>query len=128
MPLVGPLVRPPVGPCLNCLDLHRVDRDPGWPALAAQLAADDADQACAVTTLLGAVAYAAAEALAHLDGGTPETLGCAVEVGGAGRFRRRVWSPHPSCECSRGRRIRFEPTRSRLRSSSGPPESVTMTR
>ncbi|PWR08907.1 hypothetical protein DKT69_32070 [Micromonospora sicca] len=127
VPLVGPLVRPPVGPCLNCLDLHRVDRDPDWPALAAQLAAGDADQACAATTGLAAVAYAAAEALAHLDGGTPETLGCTVEVGGAGRFRRRIWSPHPSCECSGGRRIRFEPTRSRLRSSSGPPESVTMT-
>ncbi|WP_406041148.1 TOMM precursor leader peptide-binding protein [Micromonospora sp. NBC_00898] len=127
VPVVGPLVRPPVGPCLNCLDLHRVDRDPRWPALAAQLAADDAGQACAATTGLAAVAYAAAEALAHLDGGTPETLGNAVDIGGAGRFRRRAWSPHPSCECSGGRRIRFEPTRSRLRSSSGPPESVTMT-
>ncbi|WP_319459471.1 TOMM precursor leader peptide-binding protein [Micromonospora sp. RTP1Z1] len=127
VPVVGPLVRPPAGPCLNCLDLHRVDRDPDWPALAAQLAADDAAQACAATTLLAAVAYAAAEALAHLDGGTPETLGCAVDLGGAGRFRRRVWSPHPSCECSEGRRIRFTTTRSRLRSSSGPPESVTMT-
>lgn len=106
VPVVGPLVRPPVGPCLNCLDRHRVERDPDWPALAAQLAADDADQTCAATTLLAAVAYAAAEVLAHLDGGTPETLGCAVEVGGAGRFRRRVWSPHPSCGCSGSRRIR----------------------
>lgn len=104
VPVVGPLVRPPVGPCLNCLDLHRVDRDPDWPALAAQLAADDADQACAATTLLAAAAYAAAEALAHLDGATPETLGCAVEVGAAGRFRRRVWSPHPSCGCAGNRR------------------------
>ncbi|WP_091347528.1 TOMM precursor leader peptide-binding protein [Micromonospora rhizosphaerae] len=127
VPVVGPLVRPPVGPCLNCLDLHRVDRDPDWPALAAQLAADEADQACATTTLLAAVAYAAAEVLAHLDGGTPETLGCAVEVGGAGRFRRRVWPPHPSCGCSGNRPLQAEPTRSRLRSNSGPLESVTMT-
>ncbi|MCM0678197.1 TOMM precursor leader peptide-binding protein, partial [Micromonospora phytophila] len=104
VPVVGPLVRPPVGPCLNCLDLHRTDRDPDWPALAAQLATDAAEQACTATTLLAAVAYAVAEALAHLDGGTPETLGCAVEVAGAGRFRRRVWPPHPACGCSRRRR------------------------
>ncbi|MBY8874438.1 ThiF family adenylyltransferase [Micromonospora sp. PLK6-60] len=103
VPVVGPLVRPPVGPCLNCLDLHRGDRDPGWPALAAQLAAAGPDQDCAAATLLAAVAYAAAEVLAHLDGGNPETLGCAVRVGAAGRFRRRTWPPHPSCGCS-GRR------------------------
>ncbi|MFI9639431.1 ThiF family adenylyltransferase [Micromonospora sp. NPDC051925] len=100
VPVVGPLVRPPVGPCLNCLDLHRTDRDPGWPGLAAQLATGTADQSCGTATLLAAVGYAVAEALTHLDGGTPETLGCAVEIGPAGRFRRRAWAPHPSCSCS----------------------------
>ena len=35
--VVGPLVRPGRTPCLNCLDLHRRDRDPAWPAIAAQL-------------------------------------------------------------------------------------------
>ncbi|MGN9766185.1 TOMM precursor leader peptide-binding protein [Micromonospora sp. SD12] len=104
VPVVGPLVRPPAGPCLHCLDLHRADRDPDWPALAAQLASDAGEQACATATLLAAGAYAAAEALAQLDGGTPETLGCAVEITGAGRFRRRAWPPHPSCGCSRRRR------------------------
>ncbi|MEU5949493.1 hypothetical protein ABZ793_28585 [Micromonospora sp. NPDC047465] len=103
VPVVGPLVRPPAGPCLNCLDLHRTDLDPDWPALAAQLAGG-AEQACATATLLAAGAYAAAEALAQLDGSAPETLGCAVEIAGPGRFRRRVWPPHPSCVCARGRR------------------------
>nr|WP_240944101.1 ThiF family adenylyltransferase [Micromonospora thermarum] len=101
VPVVGPLVRPPVGPCLNCLDLHRTDRDADWPALAAQLAAGAPEAMCATPTLLAATAYATAEALAHLDGSTPETLGCAVEVTGAGRLRRRLWAPHPSCACSR---------------------------
>ncbi|MGN9812163.1 hypothetical protein ACTMSW_22750 [Micromonospora sp. BQ11] len=104
VPVIGPLVRPPLGPCLHCLDLHRTDRDPDWPALAAQLATDTADGACAAATLLAAGAYGTAEALTHLDGGTPETLGCTVEVGGVGRVRRRVWPPHPSCACSRARR------------------------
>ncbi|MFF4890134.1 hypothetical protein [Micromonospora chersina] len=106
VPVVGPLVRPPVGPCLRCLDLHRTDRDPEWPGLAAQLAADDGDRACAATTRLAATAYAASEALTQLDGGTPETLGCAVEIPGPGRFRHRRWPPHPSCECSGRRPIR----------------------
>ncbi|MEU8260114.1 TOMM precursor leader peptide-binding protein [Micromonospora sp. NPDC048999] len=120
VPVVGPLVRPPAGPCLNCLDLHRVDRDPDWPALAAQLAADGSDRPCAATTRLAAVAYAAAEVLAHLDGGTPETLGCAVEIAGAGRLRRRRWPPHPSCECSGRRSSRIGTTRSRLAPAAGP--------
>src|SRR5205814_1262273 len=39
--VVGPLVPPAGSPCLRCVDLHRVDRDPAWPALAAQLATAD---------------------------------------------------------------------------------------
>ncbi|MER7890521.1 TOMM precursor leader peptide-binding protein [Micromonospora sp. NPDC094482] len=104
VPVIGPLVRPPVGPCLNCVDLHRADRDPDWPRLAAQLTGDGPAPACATATLLAAVGFAVAEALAHLDGGVPETTGGAVEVVGAGRFRRRSWPPHPGCECSRRRR------------------------
>ncbi|MES2094081.1 MAG: hypothetical protein V4531_09760 [Actinomycetota bacterium] len=34
---VGPIIRPGAGPCLYCLELHRTDSDPSWPALAAQL-------------------------------------------------------------------------------------------
>ncbi|MGN9779085.1 hypothetical protein ACTMS0_25485 [Micromonospora sp. H33] len=142
VPVVGPLVRPPVGPCLNCLDLHRTDRDAGWPALAAQLAAGAPEATCATATLLAAAAYATAEALAHLDGGTPETLGCAVEVTAAGRLRRRLWAPHPSCACSRrphaGRPALVAPGAAmaggsprkgppaRPHGSRGPVESVTM--
>ncbi|RKN17903.1 hypothetical protein D7147_18225 [Micromonospora musae] len=101
VPVIGPLVRPPVGPCLNCVDLHRTDRDPDWPRLAAQLAGEEPLPAGATATLLAAAGFATAEALAQLDGGTPETLGGAVEVAGPGRLRRRDWPPHPSCRCSR---------------------------
>lgn len=34
---VGPVVQPGVGPCAHCIELHRVDADPAWPALASQL-------------------------------------------------------------------------------------------
>ncbi|MCZ7418932.1 MULTISPECIES: hypothetical protein [unclassified Micromonospora] len=99
VPTVGPLVRPPVGPCLRCRDLHRADRDPGWPALAAQLASSPPAAACAVSLVLAATGYAVGEALSQLDGGTPETLGGSVEVVAPGTLRRRYWPPHPRCRC-----------------------------
>jgi len=34
--VVGPFVIPGSTACLHCLDLHRTDLDPGWPALLAQ--------------------------------------------------------------------------------------------
>jgi hypothetical protein len=100
--IVGPLVPGAGGPCLNCVDLHRTERDPGWPELAAQLAAGD-HEPCGVATLLAAVAYVTGEALTYLDGGTPETLGAAVEITAPGRHRRRTWPPHPACGCTRRR-------------------------
>jgi bacteriocin biosynthesis cyclodehydratase domain-containing protein len=104
--VVGPLVRPTGSPCLNCLDLHRRDRDPAWPQLAAQLATGPAERAepCEVGTVLSAAGFAAAEALGYLDGATPTTLGATVEITAPGQLRRRTWPPHPSCECIRGRR------------------------
>src|SRR5215217_3579448 len=35
--VVGPLVLPGRTGCLRCADLHRADRDPAWPVVAAQL-------------------------------------------------------------------------------------------
>jgi hypothetical protein len=101
--VVGPLVPPTGAPCLNCLDLHRTERDADWPQLAAQIGTQ-APEPCSVVNLIAAAAYATAEALAFLDGGTPQTLGAAVEVCAPGRFRRRTWTPHPACGCARHRR------------------------
>jgi hypothetical protein len=117
--IVGPLVPPTGSPCLNCLDLHRNDRDPAWPALAAQLATATATdpargggEPCAAATVLAAAGLAAAEVLSYLDGrvagngsgGDAQTLGATVEITAAGRHRRRTWPPHPDCDC--GRRAR----------------------
>jgi bacteriocin biosynthesis cyclodehydratase domain-containing protein len=99
--LVGPLVPPRGRPCLNCLDLHRIDRDPAWPQLASQLAAPDREP-CAAATLLAAAGLAAAEVLSWLDGGQPATLGAIVELAAPGQLRRRSWPPHPRCDCARG--------------------------
>jgi bacteriocin biosynthesis cyclodehydratase domain-containing protein len=102
--VIGPLVPPAGSPCLHCLDLHRRDRDPQWPALAAQLSTGpDAPPPCSVTTLLSAIAYAADEVLTYLDGRRPQTVGTTIEVSGPGQERRRTWAPHPSCDCARSR-------------------------
>jgi hypothetical protein len=100
--VVGPLVRPGVSPCLNCLDLHRQDRDSAWRVVAAQLS-EGSDRAGPVTatTALAATAYAAAEVLTHIDGGTPATVGATVEISRAGEARRRRWTLHPQCDCRR---------------------------
>lgn len=114
--VVGPLVPPTGGPCLNCLELHRGERDADWPRLAAQLA-PGVTEPCSVSTALAATGYTVSEALEFLDGGVPETLGAAVEIGVAGRFRRRTWTPHPRCGCARrGHRKRTPP---RLRPTTG---------
>jgi bacteriocin biosynthesis cyclodehydratase domain-containing protein len=103
--IIGPLVPPGGSPCLNCLDLHRRDLDPDWPALAAQLSTGpESTQPCAVSTALLAVGFATDEVLTYLDGGSPQSIGTTIEILGAGRQRRRTWSPHPRCDCSRTRR------------------------
>jgi hypothetical protein len=97
--VIGPMVPATGGPCLRCLDLHRRERDPGWPELTTQLSAD-APEPCTIATLLTATAYATAEALAFLDGAMPETLGAAIEITAPGQARRRSWPPHPACGCA----------------------------
>ncbi|GIH08106.1 thiamin biosynthesis protein [Rhizocola hellebori] len=99
--IVGPLVPVAGGPCLRCLDLHRTDRDPAWPRLAAQLAEQDTDPVpCAAATILSAAGLAAAEILTYLDGGEPSTIGSTIEINGGGPWRRRSWAPHASCDCT----------------------------
>lgn len=105
--VVGPLVRPGSTPCLNCLDLHRIDRDPAWRVVSAQLhtGPEPADPVAAVTVLTAA-AFAASEVLAHIDGHEPSTLGATVEIAGPGQSSRRRWTQHPKCGCRRRVRSR----------------------
>ncbi|MFI5906705.1 hypothetical protein [Dactylosporangium sp. NPDC051541] len=104
--LVGPLVRPNRSPCRGCLELHRQDRDPAWPALAAQLATSPPGltEPCGLTTAMAGAAFAADEVLAYLDGASLRTEAAIVEIHRPGEFRRRVWGTHPRCDCRRRRR------------------------
>lgn len=101
--VVGPLVLPGRSACLHCLDLHRVERDPAWPAVVAQLVGRSgrADP----HTVLGTAALGTAQALAALDGpavatGEPPALDATLELdAAAATVVRRPWSPHPACWC-----------------------------
>jgi hypothetical protein len=102
--VAGPFVVPGRTGCLRCADLHRRDADPGWPALAAQLAGVPARAAGATTTCLLTAVTAAVQVLAWLDGaGAPVTLGASVELRPPELAPRvRLWAPHPGCGCGAG--------------------------
>ena len=104
---IGPLVVPGQTACWRCVQVARSDRDPAWPAIAAQLtgsapALEPAD--VALCSLAGSLAVA--HATAWLDrasvarpGGVPSIEGIVefdlVDL----RLRRRSLRPHPDCGC-----------------------------
>jgi bacteriocin biosynthesis cyclodehydratase domain-containing protein len=100
--IIGPLVVPGQTACLHCVEQHRLDRDPHWPVIAAQLATSartqpDASQTVLATTAAG---IAAMQVLSHIDGQEPSALSRSLELAGLGaRIRTRTWDPHPSCPC-----------------------------
>lgn len=104
--LVGPLVMPGVTSCLRCADLHRVDRDADWPAIAAQLrdTVGVADRA----TLLATAALALSQVnqvIAAVRGQStasdpPSALNATLEFDvKAGSIVSREWTKHPLCPC-----------------------------
>jgi len=107
--VVGPLVIPGLTSCLSCADLHRTDRDPAWPALAAQLRdlVGSADRPTVLATaalalaqlqqIIGAVSGRGGGAL---SGPPPATLNATVEVDVASQsIVARRWVRHPLCGC-----------------------------
>ena len=108
--VIGPLVLPGRSSCQRCHDLHRTDRDPAWPSIAAQLSgtASHVTTPCDVVLATTVAAHAALQVLAFLDGDRDgsaadrlPTVDGTLEIARAdGRVRRRSWSRHPLCGCS----------------------------
>jgi hypothetical protein len=96
---VGPLVRPGGGPCLRCVDLHRTDADPAWPAMATQLYTLPPPG----ETPVAAAAAAARATTELLAAGAPSPRAMAGRsaqlAAGATDWVSRTWGPHPSCGC-----------------------------
>jgi hypothetical protein len=105
--VIGPLVPPGRGPCLRCVHLHRCDRDPAWPQLAAQLTAAAATTGVSpraeVASATAAAGLVALQVLTHLDGlRPPVSLGRTLDlVLPDGLVERRRWASHPRCGCTR---------------------------
>ena len=99
---IGPLVVPGRTSCLHCADLHRSDRDPAWPVLAAQLSAETTQPAHSEVAVCAlAAAVTAVQALAFLDGERPATADGTLEFRLPDwRLRRRQWSRHAQCPCA----------------------------
>jgi hypothetical protein len=100
--VVGPLVVPGHTGCLHCGDLHRADRDPAWPVVAAQLVGirRRREEPCDVALATLAASLAALQCLAHLDGRPAAATGASLELGLTDwRLRRRTWPAHRRCDC-----------------------------
>lgn len=113
--VVGPLVLPGRSSCARCHDLHRRDRDPAWPAVAAQLTdGRPGVLACDVALAAAVAAHAVLHALAVLDGAEPPpSLNGTVEIAQAdATVRRRSWSPHVACGCTWPQPVRPPPSAS----------------
>jgi hypothetical protein len=112
---IGPLVDPGVGPCVRCVELHRRDADPAWPAIATQLLGrvSPIESALLATEVAAAGSRLVRERLAR---GSASALSIAIGAADGGR-EESLWSAHPECGC-----IRF-PDAEPL--SGGRPESGT---
>lgn len=103
---VGPLVDPGNGPCLYCLERHRTDSDPAWPAIASQLwgRRSPIHESTAGTLVEQEVAASAArlvlERLRPRRRDHPRALLTSIEIEAVSGMRssRRV-TVHPDCLC-----------------------------
>lgn len=96
---IGPLVLPGRSSCLGCVHRHRIDADPGWPAVARTMARQAPRAPVTISAM--AAAFAAAQVLDLLDGtDAPVTVNGSVEwTPEALSGRRRSWPEHPDCGC-----------------------------
>jgi hypothetical protein len=102
--VVGPLVLPGRSACLGCVELHRCARDPGWPAVTAQLVGRPGRGGAAAAAATAALGVAQVLATLDVAGGggaaAPPVLGATLELDlVGGELLRRVWSAHPDCTC-----------------------------
>ena len=93
---LGPLVEPGTGPCLRCLELHRSDADPAWPAIATQLLG----RASLLETPSMATEVAAAAVRMVRESARWSARSIAIVAEDGSRVERQ-WQPHPECGCIR---------------------------
>ena len=110
---LGPMVEPGSSACLVCIELHRKDEDPAWPAIATQLLGR-AVRAEPPTLATEAAATVARMVLERLEAGRGGSPGLRISV--QGERAALHWTPHPDCGC-RG----LSPEARESDSAAGPP-------
>jgi len=93
---IGPIVEPGTGPCLLCLELHRRDADPAWPAIATQLLGRPVEEPPAL--MLEGAATALRMTLDRLANGAGMAVSVRIDAA-TGRRDYVQWQPHPDCGC-----------------------------
>lgn len=96
---IGPIIRPGIGPCLYCLELHRTEADPSWPAMASQLW----HQRTRIESSLVAGEVAAEVARRVLARRVVHRIQplTSIELDAVtGERMLREWSRHPACGCT----------------------------
>jgi bacteriocin biosynthesis cyclodehydratase domain-containing protein len=95
---VGPFVEPGATACLHCLDLHRRDDDPAWPAIATQLTmlAAPVENPLRTASAVALASRLVARRL-RMGAGDPHELRIAAD---GDELTERVVLPHPECRCA----------------------------
>jgi hypothetical protein len=88
---VGPLVRPGVTACVRCVEMHRIDADPAWGAIAPQVWGKFAS-----ANARSLAAHAAAETLRLSV--EPSSLSIRIDARTLARTLT-AHTPHPGCGC-----------------------------
>jgi bacteriocin biosynthesis cyclodehydratase domain-containing protein len=96
---VGPFIEPGTGPCLYCLERHRTDADPAWPAIASQLWGRTSP--VEVPQLTNEVAALATRLLTRRLSAPASEVATSVFLDAAtGETTNRQWAQHPACGCA----------------------------
>lgn len=95
---VGPIVEPGFGPCLLCVELHRRDADPAWPALATQLLGRPLI-ANSPALLLESAGLASRLVLERLAGAPAAAAATRIDAR-TGRRDVTTLTRHPDCGCA----------------------------
>ena len=97
---ISQIVEPGLGPCLYCLQSHRTQADPAWPAISAQLWG----QSCTTETPLLASEVAGIvgrTVLARLGRRRASSAHWSVQIDvQTGEVSRERQLPHPDCGCT----------------------------
>jgi hypothetical protein len=95
---VGPFVRPGRTPCLACLAAQRIDADPEWPALAAQLVGRRLPPA--PSALVWEAGLAAARMVSDAEcRPARQAMPSVTILAATGARTTRLHRPHAACRC-----------------------------